>query len=205
MFFGVSVETLENLLMILPIVKYGHPVLRQKGARIESVTPGIKQLITDMFETMNANHGVGLAAQQVGHALQLTVIDVREVAKDRPSTLELNGKPADLAEVMPLVLINPEITPVGEPATGGEGCLSFPEIFAEITRPESVDVKALNEKGKLIEFRCGGLLARAVQHEKDHLNGILFIDRMERTAKGEFRDELDALQALTKAELKQVK
>lgn len=187
--------------MILPIVKYGHPVLRKKGERIEKVTPEIKQLIADMFETMEASHGVGLAAQQVGHALQLTVIDVREV-KDRPSTLELKGKPADVAEIMPLVLINPEITPVGEPATGGEGCLSFPEMFAEIARPESVDVTAMNEKGKVIEFRCGGLLARAVQHETDHLNGILFIDRMERKTKEEFRDELDTLQAATKAELK---
>ena len=173
--------------MILPVVKYGHPVLRQKGARIESVTPEIKQLIADMFETMAASHGIGLAAQQVGRALQLTVIDVREAAKDRPSTLELKGKAADVAEIMPLVLINPEITPAGEPATGGEGCLSFPEIFADISRPESVDVKALNEKGKPVEFRCGGLLARAVQHETDHLNGILFIDRMERKKKEAFR------------------
>ncbi|MDD5139355.1 MAG: peptide deformylase [Verrucomicrobiales bacterium] len=188
--------------MILPIIKYGNPVLRKKGERIESVTAEIKHLIADMFETMAANHGVGLAAQQVGHALQLTVLDVREVAKDRPSTLELKGRPADVADLMPLVLINPEITPVGGPATGGEGCLSFPEIFAEISRPESVVVKALNEKGKVIEFRCGGLLARAVQHETDHLNGILFIDRMERKTKEEFRDELDALQAATKAELK---
>ena len=188
--------------MILPIIKFGNPVLRKKGEHIEKVTPEIKQLIADMFETMEASHGVGLAAQQVGHALQLTVMDVREVAKDRPSTLELKGKPAEAAEIMPLVLINPVVTPAGEPATGGEGCLSFPEIFAEISRPESVDVKALNEKGKPVEFRCGGLLARAVQHETDHLNGILFIDRMERKQKEEFRDELDALQAATKAELK---
>ncbi len=187
--------------MILPIVKYGHPVLRKKGERIEKITPEIKQLIADMFETMEASHGVGLAAQQIGQALQLTVIDVRDV-KDRPSTLELKGSPADVDEIMPLVLINPEITPVGEPAAGGEGCLSFPEIFSEITRPESVDVKALNGKGKPIQFRCGGLLARAVQHETDHLNGILFIDRMERKQKDEIRDELDALQAATKAELK---
>jgi peptide deformylase len=187
--------------MILSIVKFGHPVLRQKGAAIEKVTPEIKQLIADMFETMQASNGVGLAAQQVGHAVQLTVIDVREVAKDRPSTLELDGKPADVAKIMPLVLINPEVTPVGEAVAGGEGCLSFPEIFAEITRPESVDVKALDEKGKLINFRAGGLLARAVQHETDHLNGILFIDRMERKTKEEFRDELDMLQAATKAEL----
>ncbi len=187
--------------MILPVVKYGHPALRQKGARIERLTPEITQLIADMFETMKASNGVGLAAQQVGRALQLTVIDVREVAKDRPSTLKLDGQPADVAKIMPLVLINPEVTPAGEAVAGGEGCLSFPEIFAEITRPESVDVKALDEKGKPVEFRAGGLLARAVQHETDHLNGILFIDRMERKTKEEFRDELDALQAATKAEL----
>jgi peptide deformylase len=187
--------------MILPIVKFGHPVLRKKGERIEVITPEIKRLIADMFETMEASRGVGLAAQQVGQALQLTVIDVREVT-DRPSTLELKGKPAEVETIMPLVLINPVVTPVGEPVKGGEGCLSFPEIYAEISRPESVDVKALNEKGKPIEFRCGGLLARAVQHETDHLNGFLFIDRMERKVKDEIRDELDVLQATTKAELK---
>jgi peptide deformylase len=185
--------------MILEIVKYGNPILRQKGARIESITPEIKKLIADMFETMRERHGVGLAAQQVGRALQLTVIDVRE-AKDRPSTLELKGKPADVDEFMPLVLINPEIKPTGEPAVSGEGCLSFPEIFTEISRPESVEVKALNEKLKPVEFRAGGLLSRAVQHEVDHLNGILFIDRMSKKAKEEIREELDSLQAATKAE-----
>jgi peptide deformylase len=79
--------------------------------------------------------------------------------------------------------------------------LSFPEIFGEIARPGSVDVKALNEKGKPVEFRCGGLLARAIQHEVDHLNGILFIDRMDKAAKEELRPQLDALQAATKAGL----
>jgi len=186
--------------MILEVVKYGHPVLRQRGARIEKVTLDVKKLIADMFETMNANHGVGLAAQQVNRALQLAVFDVREV-KDRPSWLELDGQPAPVYDFMPLVLINPEIKPGGEPVVGGEGCLSFPEIFAEITRHESVDVKTLNQKGKPIEFRCGGLLSRAIQHEVDHLNGILFIDRMTRKTKEELRPELDDLQAKTKAEL----
>ncbi len=99
--------------MILEVVKYGRPVLRQKGAPIEKLTAEIKELIADMFETMNERHGVGLAAQQIGRALQLTVIDVRE-AKDRPSTLELRGKPADVDAIMPLVLINPEIKPYGD-------------------------------------------------------------------------------------------
>jgi len=186
--------------MILPVVKYGNPILRQKGARIETVTPEIKQIIADMFETMYATKGIGLAAQQVGKALQLTVLDLRGV-EDRPSTLELDGKPAELEKFMPLVLINPEIKPLNDPVPGPEGCLSFPELYGDVVRPESVAVKALNEKGKPIEFRCGGLLARAVQHETDHLNGILFIDRMDRKSKNEIREELDELQAETKAKL----
>ncbi|HEY1661389.1 MAG TPA: peptide deformylase [Verrucomicrobiae bacterium] len=190
--------------MILEVTKYGNPVLRKKGARIERITPEIKKLIADMFETMHANHGVGLAAQQVGQALQLTVIDVRE-ATDRPSTLELEGKAADVAEYMPLVLINPEITMSGEPVTSGEGCLSFPQIFSDIARPEFVDVKALNAKGKPIEFRAGGLLSRAVQHETDHLNGILFIDRMTKVKKSELKPDLDELQEQTKAALENKK
>jgi len=190
--------------MILPIVKYGHPVLRKKGERIEAITPQIKQLIADMFDTMTVNHGVGLAAQQVGRALQLTVIDVADIT-DRPSTLELKGAPTDVKEIMPLVLINPEVTPAGEIVKGGEGCLSFPEIYADIERPGVVDVKALNAEGQPIAFRCGGLLARAVQHESDHLNGLLFIDRMDKQTKAELKAELDELQAVTKAELKAAK
>jgi len=157
-----------------------------------------------MFETMAENHGVGLAAQQVGRALQLTVIDVGDIT-DRPSTLELKGEPAEVKSIMPLVLINPEITPAGEPVKGGEGCLSFPEIYADIERPGVVDVKGLDARGQPIEFRCGGLLARAVQHEADHLNGLLFIDRMDKQTKAELKAELDELQAATKAELKAAK
>jgi peptide deformylase len=190
--------------MILPIVKYGHPVLRKKGSPIETITPEIKRLIADMFETMAANHGVGLAAQQVGRALQLTVIDVRDIT-DRPSTLELGGQPAEVETLMPLVLINPEFTPAGDIVKGGEGCLSFPEIYADIERPGAVTVKGLNSKGEPIKFGCGGLLARAIQHETDHLNGILFIDRMDKETKTELKVELDALQLQTKAELKVAK
>src|SRR5262245_57900676 len=124
--------------MVLPVLKYGHPVLRQKGARIPAIEPEIIALISDMLETMRSSRGIGLAAQQVGHALQLAVIDVREVT-DRPSTLHVNGEPADVPSFMPLILINPAITPVTAPVAGPEGCLSFPEIYAEISRPETVD------------------------------------------------------------------
>ena len=192
--------------MILEVVKYGDPVLRAKGARIETITPAIEHLIEDMFETMYHARGIGLAAQQVGHALQLTVIDVRE-AVDRPSTLELDGKPAEPNDFMPLVLINPEVTPVkaSTKAAGPEGCLSFPEIFADITRPELVDVVAKDRDGERIEFRCGGLLARAIQHETDHLNGILFIDRMDSETKSNLKPDIEALQAATKAALQKKK
>jgi peptide deformylase len=187
--------------MILEVIKYGHPTLRKKGARVESMTPAVKELVKNMFETMYAARGIGLAAQQIGEALQVTVLDVREASAERPSTLEINGEQADPDKFMPLVLINPEIKPVGEPVAGPEGCLSFPEVYADISRPEKVDVVAMNEDGKRIEFRAGGLLARAVQHEVDHLNGILFIDRMDSETKKEMKAELEDLQAGTKAAL----
>ena len=154
-----------------------------------------------MFEAMHAHHGIGLAAQQVGRALQLTVLDIRGVT-DRPSTLKLDGQDADPASIMPLILINPTVKPFGEILGAPEGCLSFPEMYGEIERPGQADVRATDLKGKTIEFSCGGLLARAIQHENDHLNGILFIDRMKRDDKDELKAELEDLQAATKAALK---
>lgn len=187
--------------MILPVLKYGHPLLRQKGARIDPITEEVRELIADLKETMYAAKGIGLAAQQVGKALQLAIVDVRGIT-DRPSTLQIGGKETEVAEFMPVILINPQVTPVAQPITAPEGCLSFPEIYAEISRPESVEVTAMNEKGKKLSFRCGGLLARAIQHEVDHLNGILFIDRMSTEKKKELKPELDALQTSTKEALK---
>ena len=190
--------------MKLPVRKYGDPVLRKKGAHVSEVTPEIRQLIADMFETMEAHHGVGLAAQQVGHAIQLAVIDIRPI-EDRPSTLHLDGKPADPNAFMPLVLLNPVVKQVGAPVDGSEGCLSFPKLYGHIERPESIDVTATNEKGEHLSFRCGGLLARCIQHEADHLHGILFIDRMSRETKEDLKPDLDDLQAATKAALKKAK
>lgn len=186
--------------MVLEVVQYGHPILRQKGRRIERITPDLRQLIVDMFETMYAAHGIGLAAQQVGQALQLTVLDLRDVT-DRPSTLELDGQPADPASLMPLVLINPQIQPLAPEVVGPEGCLSFPDIYADIARPEKIEVRALDGEGRPLHFRCGGLLARAIQHEYDHLQGILFIDRMDRATRQRLQPELEALQARTRARL----
>ena len=190
--------------MLLEVVKYGHPVLRERGQRIETVDAAIRQLAADMVETMHANQGVGLAAQQVARALQLFVIDVREV-EDRPSTLSIDGRPVELAEHMPMVLINTEVQPAGDPETGPEGCLSFPEIYGDITRPSAIEVSALNEAGEPVKFHCDGLLARAIQHELDHTKGILFIDRMSRAQKQENQAALDQLQAETKAALQKRK
>ena len=128
--------------------------------------------------------------------------DIPTARESGYSSLEVEGAPVDVAEFMPLVLMNPKITAAGKPVSGPEGCLSFPEIFGEITRPDLVDVEALDKAGKMIQFRCGGLLARAVQHETDHLNGILFIDRMDKKTKDELRPDLEQLQAETKAALK---
>jgi peptide deformylase len=186
--------------MVLPVVKYGDPVLRQRGAPIAKIDDTLRRLVADMFDTMYTAKGIGLAAQQVGHAVQLAVLDLRGI-KDRPSQLWLQGHPADVDAFMPLVLINPVIRPVGEPQEGPEGCLSFPEIYGEIVRPSEVEVSALNERGESFEFRAGGLLSRAIQHEVDHLNGLLFIDRMSTSVRNEVREEVDQLQAETKKSL----
>lgn len=182
--------------MQLEIVHYGHPVLRERGKPIETVDAETRQLVADMIETMGAAQGVGLAAQQVARALQLFVIDVREV-KDRPSTMEIDGQSVDPADHMPMALINTEIRPLGEPETGPEGCLSFPEVFGEISRPATIEVRALDGEGRPLHFTCGGLLARAIQHELDHTKGILFIDRMSRAQKREQQEILEQLQAET--------
>jgi peptide deformylase len=184
--------------MRLPIVQYGDPILRAKGKRIDKIDNHVRELAANMLETMHDARGVGLAAQQVGEALQLTVIDVSD-AEDRPSTMRLNGKDVDPGTVMPLVLINPQLTLKKETSTETEGCLSFPEITGEIERAEFITAKAQTLEGEPIEFQAGGLLARALQHEVDHLNGILFIDRMNSAAKASLASRLKRLQKETRS------
>ncbi len=186
--------------MRLEIVQYGHPALRERGKKLPEIDDETRSLVQDMMETMREAQGVGLAAQQVGKALQLFVIDVSEV-EDRPSALELDGHDVDVNAHMPMALINCQVKPMGDPEAGPEGCLSFPEIYADITRPARVEVEALNEKGETVSFRCGGLLARAIQHEHDHTRGILFIDRMPRSVKAELQTKLDNMHAATRAGL----
>jgi peptide deformylase len=183
--------------MILQILEYGDPILRAKGKPIENVDDRIRELAANMVETMHAANGVGLAAQQVGEALQLTVLDV-SLVEDRPSTLKLDGKDVDPKTTMPLVLINPEVELRGAIEVGVEGCLSFPEITGDIERAKSVIVRAQTLEAGIIEIEASGFLARAIQHEGDHLNGILFIDRMNSAAKAALSSRLKRLQKETR-------
>jgi len=184
--------------MRFSILQYGDPILRTKGKPIDKIDPRIRELAQNMIETMHAANGVGLAAPQIGEALQLTVLDVSEV-EDRPSTMKLNGESIDPKIAMPLVLINPQIDLGAETEKGTEGCLSFPEITGEIVRAKLITVRAQNLDGEPIEIETTGFLARAVQHEIDHLNGILFIDRMSTAAKISLSSKLKRLQKETRS------
>ena len=180
--------------MILEIVQYGHPVLRAKGRRIEVVDDKIRELARDMLETMEEADGVGLAAQQVGMPLQLFVVDVRGVS-GRESSMWIDGRPVEPGEHMPLVVVNPEIENSGKPCLGPEGCLSFPGIQADIERPSRVHLRASDLDGNTINLEAEGLLARAIQHELDHVRGVLFIDRMSMKDRKRLADELAELAA----------
>ncbi len=186
--------------MILEICQYGHPVLREKGVPVEAITPEIRQLAADMIETMYAANGVGLAAQQIGLAMRITVIDVA------PSEIAWTGETTEgRALPMPLVLINPRLSDTTGEQAGEEGCLSIPAINAEIKRAEQVTVTATDLEGATLQFTCTGLLARAVQHELDHLNGVLFIDRMDAATRVSVAGKLKRMQKETLAELKKRK
>ena len=179
--------------MKLPIVRYGNPVLRAKGKRIAAVDERVRELAANMIETMREAHGIGLAAQQIGEALQLTVIDIAN-AEDQESTMKLNGTEVEPKASMPLVLLNPELTLGRETGIGVEGCLSFPEITGDIRRAISVIMRAESLEGERLQIEASGLLARALQHEVDHLNGILFIDRMSAATKVALRSRLKRMQ-----------
>ena len=182
--------------MKLMIRKYGDPALRIKGKPVAEVDGRIRELADNMLETMRAANGIGLAAQQVGEALQLTVVDVSAV-EDRPSTMAWNGREVNPNDHMPLIILNPRIETGPEKEIASEGCMSFPEISADIERAGWAKVEAQTLDGERVEIEATGLLARALQHEIDHLNGILFIDRMNSAAKASLSSKLKRLQKET--------
>jgi peptide deformylase len=178
--------------MVLPIVRYPEAVLRAKCRPITEVTDETRKLAADMLETMHAANGVGLAAPQVGVDVQLAVIDVSHNPQCI-SYLRVNGQPADMLQHMPVVFLNPQLDLGKSKATDEEGCLSFPSLRGDIRRSMDVKVTFQTLEGETITMETDGLLARALQHEIDHLNGILFIDRMSAAAKVSLKRKLKRL------------
>ena len=168
--------------MILPIVLYGDPVLRTKGKPVTEVTPEVRRLAADMLETMYDARGVGLAAQQVGVAIQLAVVDVSHDPQCI-TYLRVNGEDTPMGAIMPLIFLNPKLDFGKAKATSEEGCLSFPDVRENIRRSSGLKATLTLLNGETIVLETDGLLSRAIQHETDHLNGVLFIDRVSAAAK----------------------
>ena len=178
--------------MILPICVYGHPVLRRKAQDADLKAEDMSQLIADMFETMYHSNGVGLAAPQIGKSLRIFVIDSEPFKELYPE--EESRKQA---------FINPTILQRhGDEVPFNEGCLSLPGVEGDVTRPARVLLRAMLLDGKEVMVECGGLLARCLQHEIDHLEGILFYDRIpkeQQEAANDIMAELAAEEAMLAA------
>ena len=166
--------------MRLRVTQYGEPILRQVGAPVTEFNAELKQLAEDMFETMYAEEGIGLAAQQIGRALQFCVVDVRPAeGAEVPFHYRIDGKSPPLDLVMPLALANPKVAIIDErDDVYEEGCLSFPDIRGKVNRPIGVRCAYQDVHGNPHVLEADGLLGRCILHEVDHLNGELFIDKM---------------------------
>ncbi len=167
---------------VLPIYNCFHPVLKQKTKAIENIDDNINQLVRDMFDTMrNTERGVGLAANQVGKDNSIIIIDVSDVD--------------ELDKIPPLVLINPIITAYSdETGVYQEGCLSVPVLYEDVVRPDSISITYYDLNEKEIKMDATGFLARVMQHEVDHLNGILFFERLSSFRKTLAKNKLKKLQ-----------
>ncbi|MDP0496130.1 MAG: peptide deformylase [Verrucomicrobiota bacterium JB024] len=164
--------------MVLRVTQYGEPVLKEKGAPVTEFNDELRKLADDMVETMHAAEGIGLAAQQVGVAIQLFVMEL-PVYEDEPDPeYQYDGKHPPLELIMPLAVVNPVLELAGEEAGYEEGCLSFPGIRGNVDRPTRLRMRFQDTEGNPHEIVCDGLFARVIQHEYDHLQGVLFIDRM---------------------------
>ncbi|WP_395748346.1 peptide deformylase [Prosthecobacter sp.] len=168
--------------MVRKIVRYPEPVLRAKCRPVTEVTPEIRTLAADMLETMKDANGVGLAAPQVAEDIQLAVIDVSH-NPDCITFMKVNGQEVDMVTHMPVIFINPQLDLGKDKEVGEEGCLSFPRLRGDVRRSSEIKVTYTDLDGKTVTVETDGLLARAFQHEIDHLNGILFIDRLNAVAK----------------------
>jgi peptide deformylase len=175
---ATSDEVRATALKLHEVVKYPDPILAKKGEPVTEFTPELAQLVEEMFDSMYAAQGIGLAAPQIGISKQITVIDVS--FKERPEDR--------------LVLINPEVLDSEGHQNEEEGCLSLPEIRAKVGRASWVKVRAQNETGEFFEIEGEELLARCLLHEIDHLHGILFIDRVSRLKRDLIQRKIKKLQ-----------
>ena len=183
--------------MKLKLRIYGDPVLRQKATAVAKADDRIRQLASDMLETMYAEEGIGLAAQQVGEPIALCVVDVPAKGDTDEEGVRFNPDAA-----MPLVLINPKIVESSEDTdVYEEGCLSFPDIRANIERPWEVVVQYLDRDGKPQEGRFCAMVGRCIQHEMDHLEGVLLSDRMSAVKKIAISGRLKRLRLQTQEDL----
>lgn len=180
--------------MVRDIVIYGDAVLRKKCPTVGEITPEILTLAADMVDTMRAAEGIGLAAPQVGVAVQLAVVDVSEAAE--PMTyLRVDGVEQTVADVCPLIFTNPQLEFPGKAKSSmNEGCLSFPELRAPVLRPDEVRATLRLLNGRTLVVETDGLFSRAIQHETDHLLGILFIDRTTAAAKLSLKKKIRQMQ-----------
>jgi len=176
--------------MILPIIAYGDPVLKRKALPISESYEGLEQLIESMWETMYHAHGVGLAAPQIGKSIRLFVIDGSPFADDEDAT------PSDqlVLKTFKKVFINAEmITEEGDDFSFTEGCLSIPDIREDVTRPSAIRLRYLDENFKEHVEEYSGLAARIIQHEYDHIEGILFTDKLSPLKKRLIKGRLDKI------------
>lgn len=188
--------------MSLPIVHFNDPILRKKGEPVADFGPELRKLAQAMIDTMHAAEGIGLAAQQIGEARQLCVVDLRESSEDFDWLLD--GAHPPLSLFMPMIIANPVVTIAKETPAEivEEGCLSFPEIRGDVKRPEEISVKFADEHGVPHTLACNGLLARCILHEADHLDGVLFIDRMTKKTYAKIDEAVTTLALATKSAAK---
>jgi peptide deformylase len=162
---------------MVEILKYPDTLLRRQARPVAEFDGKLREIVRDMVDSMTEAHGVGLAGPQVGLARRLIIVDTRPATQLEGA----DGVPPmrhPLEARMPLALINPEITDAGGTQLGQEGCLSLPEVWADVERTQWIHVRAQDPTGKPLEFECSDFFARVIQHEIDHLEGVLFIDRL---------------------------
>ncbi|MEM0966051.1 MAG: peptide deformylase [Verrucomicrobiota bacterium] len=189
--------------MTLRVTQYGEAVLREKGEAITTFDDSLDALAQEMLATMYEEGGIGLAAQQIGEAIQLCVVDLGEGAQNTGEAL-LDGKEVPPPLLMPLVLVNPEIL-YPEPLeleVVEEGCLSLYQVRGDVPRPSEIGVTYQDLEGVQHTLSCEGLFSRCIQHEVDHLNGILFIDRMEKADFAKIRGKVRRLKKKAGRQLK---